>query len=529
MRLTRRSALAGAAALPLAAPALNAAETARVLKFIPHADLTVVDPSWATAYITRNHAMMVYDTLYGTDAANAVSPQMLAGHQIEDDGKTWLMTLRPGLTFHDGTPVLARDCVASIRRWTIRDSYGQTVGKVTDELTAVDDKTIRFRLKRPFPLLAAALGKPGSSVCAIMPERLAAGDRSKPITEVVGSGPFRFKPDERIPGALVVYERNAAYVPRDGGESSFTAGPKRVFFDRVEWHIIPEAATAGGALHNNEVDWWEAPSTDLLPSLRSDDRLSVTVQDPTGYLGFMRMNCDIPPFNNPAIRRVVFGAISQDDYMAAVAGEDRTMWHTPVGYFCPSSPMANDAGMQALTSKRDPDAVKTALKAAGYAGEKVAVLIPTDIPLLQGYGDVGLDALARAGFNVEPRYMDWGTLVQSLSKYDATGQTNWNVYHSAWSGLDQWDPAVNTSLRGNGKEAGRPGMLESPKLEELRNAWLSEPTLDGQKALARQIQLQAFQDVPYVPLGQVFSPTAYRKDITGLNVGYATFWNVKRG
>jgi peptide/nickel transport system substrate-binding protein len=529
MRLSRRSVIAGAASLRLAAPALAASEPARVLKFIPHADLTVVDPSWTTAYITRNHAMMVHDTLYGTDATNQVSPQMLDGHVVEDDGKTWLMTLRPGLLFHDGTPVLARDCVASIRRWTIRDSFGQTVASATDDLSAVDDRTIRFRLKHPFPLLAAALGKPGSSVCAIMPERLAASDRNRPITEVVGSGPFRFKADDRVPGALTVYERNPAYVPRPTGESSFTAGPKHVYFDRVEWHTIPEASTAGPALQAGEIDWWEAPSADLLPVMRADPSLSVSVQDPTGYLGFMRMNCDIAPFNNPAIRRAVFGAVSQEDYMQAAAGDDRSMWRTGVGYFCPSSPMANDAGMEALTSKRDMGAVHAALKAAGYNGEKVVVLVPTDVPLLKAYGDVGVDMLGRAGFNVDPRYLDWGTLVQSLGKYDATGQNNWNLYHSAWSGLDQWDPAVNTSLRANGKAAGRPGMLESPALEALRDQWLVEPTLEGQKRLARAIQLQAFQDVPYIPTGQSFSPTAYRKDITHILTGYALFWNVRRG
>ena len=183
MPTTRRRFLAGTAAA-LAAPRIAAAQGSRVLKFIPHADLTVVDPSWSATYITRNFAMMAYDTLYGTDASFNVSPQMAAGHVIEDDGKTWVITLRDGLKFHDGTPVLARDAAASITRWGQRDNMGQTVADRTDEVSAVDDKRIKVRLKQPFPLLAAALGKPGSMVCAIMPERLAAGDRGKPITEV---------------------------------------------------------------------------------------------------------------------------------------------------------------------------------------------------------------------------------------------------------------------------------------------------------------------------------------------------------
>jgi len=294
-----------------------------------------------------------------------------------------------------------------------------------------------------------------------------------------------------------------------------------VHFDRVEWHVTPDAATAAAALQAGEMDWWEAPAADLWARLRAHRRLTVSVQEPTGYLGFLRMNQDIPPFNNPAIRRAVIAAISQEDYMQAAAGDDPAMWRTGVGFFCPGSPMASDAGMEAITGKRDLAAVRAALKDAGYAGEKIAVLIPTDM-------------LSRAGFTVDPQYLDWGTLVQRQMRPDAVGnsplgQSHWHVYHSAWAGLDQWDPAVNTSLRGNGKASGRPGMLDSPKLEALRDAWLAAPTLEEQKRLARQIQLQAFEDVPYIPIGQSFAPIAYRNNLTGLLTGYSLFWNVQRG
>ncbi|MBE7200557.1 MAG: ABC transporter substrate-binding protein, partial [Parafilimonas terrae] len=256
--LNRRTfvALSGAA---LAAPALAQGSAARTLKFIPQADLTVLDPIWTTAYVTRNHGLAVFDTLYGTDSAYAAQPQMVAGHVVEDDGKRWRLTLRPDLTFHDGSPVLARDCVASIARWGKRDAMGQTLMAYTDELTAPDDKTIQFRLKKPFALLPDALGKVGSSICAIMPERLARTDPFTQVTEMVGSGPFRFKADERVVGARVVYERFDGYVPREGGTPQWTSGPKRAFVDRVEWTIIPDQATAASAMQTGEMDWWEQP------------------------------------------------------------------------------------------------------------------------------------------------------------------------------------------------------------------------------------------------------------------------------
>ena len=200
---------------------------------------------------------------------------MVAGETVSADRLTWNLTLRDGLAWHDGEKVLARDCVASIKRWGARDSFGQTVLAVTDELSAPDDKTIRFRLKRAFPLLLSALGKPGSNICAMMPERLALTDPFKQVTEMVGSGPFRFKADERVAGAKVVYERNAGYVQRPDGTASFTAGPKVVHVDRVEWTVIPDVSTAASAMQAGEMDWWEAPTADLLPLLRRNAELAV--------------------------------------------------------------------------------------------------------------------------------------------------------------------------------------------------------------------------------------------------------------
>ncbi len=342
--MQRRHFLAASAAA-LAMPATARAQGSRVLKFIPQADLTVLDPVWTTAYVTRNHGFMVFDTLYGQDSRYRASPQMVAGHVVASDGKTWTLTLRDGLKFHDGTPVLARDCVASIQRWGKRDAFGQALLAATDELSAPDDKTLRFRLNKPFPLLPDALGKSPSLMCPMMPERLAKTDAFTQITEMVGSGPYRFVASERVPGARVVYERFADYAPRTDGTPDWTSGPKVVNFDRVEWTTIPDASTAGSALQNGEQDWWDYANADLLPLLRKSRGLKVAVQDPSGQCAMMRFNFLQPPFNNPAIRRALFGAVNQADVMTAVATDDTAMWHVPFGYFCPGTPMASDVGM----------------------------------------------------------------------------------------------------------------------------------------------------------------------------------------
>jgi peptide/nickel transport system substrate-binding protein len=393
--MKRRDFLAGSTAITLAAPSVRAAGDRKVLKFVPQADIALLDPHFAPALVTRNHAYLVYDTLYGVDDAARPHPQMAAGHVIEDGSKTWRITLRKGLRFHDGEKVLARDAVASLKRWAKRDVYAISSFSQVDELSAVSDDVLQFRLKRPFRLLADLLGKPNPFAPAIMPERLALTEPSQQVKEIIGSGPYRFVMSERVPGSLAVYERNAAYVPRTDGSPVGSTGPKIAYFDRVEWHTIPDASTAAAALQSGEVDWWEEPTSDLLPLLRKQTDITVDIIDTLGYHAVLRFNHLHPPFNNADIRRALLGAFSQADMMVAVAGEDRSVWKTGVGFFTPTSPLANDAGMEVLKSPRDLARVKRNLTAAGYNGERFVFLVPTDLPAINAMSEVAGDTLRK--------------------------------------------------------------------------------------------------------------------------------------
>ena len=528
--MDRRDFLAGgaAAAAAFTAPRIARAASSKLLRFIPQADLAVLDPVWTTAYVTRNHGLMVFDTLFGLDGAYKPQPQMVQGFTTSPDGKEWVLTLRPGLRFHDNTPVLARDCVASITRWGKRDPFGQAVAAATDALTAPDDKTIRFQLKRPFPLLPDALGKVGVSICPMMPERLAKTDPFTQVTEMVGSGPYRFVASERVPGAKVVYERFTGYVPRPDGTTILTAGPKVAKFDRVEWVTIPDAATALGALQTGEVDWWEQPSFDLLPVMQGDAKLRVAEIDPTGNCSLLRMNQLYPPFDNPAIRRALLGAVNQSEFMTAVAGTDKQWWKDGIGYFPPGSPLASDAGMTALTGPRDVAKAKAAITAAGYKGEPIVTMVATDFPTLNAMALVGVDMLRRCGLNVDVVETDWGSVVQRRAVRKPPKEGGWNVFFTNFAGLDEYTPAGHPPLRGNGLNAWF-GWPTAPKLEDLRNAWFEAPnTPADQKAMGEKIQTQAFTDVPYLSLGQYLQPTAYTTSLKGMLKGMPIFWNVER-
>ncbi len=296
MMVNRRTLVKGAAATLVAAPALAQDWRGTTLRFIPQANLSSLDPIWTTATVTNNHGYYVYDTLYAADMDFVAKPQMAEGHEVLDNGLRWRFKLRAGLKFHDGEPVRAQDCIASIMRWTQRDAFGQLVGRVVDDWAVIDDRTFDLKLKKPFPLLLDALGKPDTPAF-IMPERHAKTDANRQVTEMVGSGPYRFLAGEYNSGSRVVYEKFAGYVPRPE-PASRGAGGKVGHFQRIEWHILPDPSTAANALTRGEMDWWERPPADLQPLLARNRDVVREVTDASGRIAIMRLNHLHPPFNN---------------------------------------------------------------------------------------------------------------------------------------------------------------------------------------------------------------------------------------
>ncbi|MBR0648521.1 ABC transporter substrate-binding protein [Roseomonas terrae] len=530
MTMQRRTlirAAGGGLAASLAGPRLLRAQSATTLRFTPQQDLVTLDPVTTTAYVSRNHGYMVFDTLYGMDAAYQATPQMVDGHTIENDGKLWNLTLRDGLLFHDGERVLARDCVASIRRWARRDPFGATLLEATEELSAPDDRTIRFRLKHPFPLLPIALGKASVPVCAMMPERLANTDPFRQVPELIGSGPFRFVDNERVPGSQIVYAKFDRYVPRRDGVGGWTSGPKVVHFDRVEWKVMPDQATATNALVQGEQDWQEYAYHDLLPQLRRARGVTVRVLDTSGFVGMVRVNHLQAPFDNPEIRRALWGAIDQTACMQALVGDDPSLYHVPLGFFGPGTPMASDAGLEPLKGPRNYDRVKQALRAAGYRDEKVVFMIPSTSAPNAAMGAVVEDQFRRAGLNVEIYSVEFNAMLQRRNRKGPVSDGGWSAFITNWAGTDWLNPAGHIALRGNG-EAGYAGWATMPRIEELRGAWFRAPDLAAQQAICRDIQIEAMREVPYYPTGQYLQPTAFRSNLTGIQEGFATFWSVRR-
>ena len=524
--MLRRNMLLAGAAGSIATPALP--QPPRILRFVPQANLTSLDPIWTTANITRNHAYMVFDTLYGLDAQFTPRPQMAAGHVVEDDGKRVTIRLRAGLRWHDGERVTAADCVQSLTRWMRRNPSGQQLARQLDELSAADDTTIRFRLKKAFPLLFSALASPVNPVAFMMPERIAATDAFQQIRETIGSGPYRFNAREYNSGSLAVYERYADYLPNPEGQPSFTAGPKVAHFDRVEWRIITDAATSAGALQTGEIDWFEQPPPEIQQLLRRNRGIHLEPIDPLPLTGILRFNFLHGPFDKKEMRQAILPAISQADYMSAIVGTDPALIRTGVGVFTPGTPLASDIGMEALTGPRSLDRARALLRDAGYTNQVIRLIGPTDILAPSAMTQVAGDMFRRLGVNLDFALTDWGTVVQRRASREPVERGGWSVFLTAFSSTDFMDPAGHFPLRGNGANSW-PGWPTIPRLEELRDAWFDAPDLDAQKSIARDLQRTAMDEVPFIPVGAYMSVTAHRANLRDRVPGFAMFWNLRRG
>ncbi|HSE79103.1 MAG TPA: ABC transporter substrate-binding protein [Alphaproteobacteria bacterium] len=527
----RLTSLVGIAAVAAVATAfashdVAAQSSSKTLKFIPQADLRIVDPVWTTAYITRNHGYMVYDTLFATDANFKVQPQMAETHTASPDGLTHTIKLRDGLKWHDGQPVKPADCIASIRRWSKRDAFGQKTAEMIAEMTVVDDRTFAIKLKAPYPALIESLGKLSSNVPFMMPERVANTDANEQIKETIGSGPFKFVREEWVPGNKVVYVKNTDYVPRKE-PPSWAAGGKVVKVDRVEWVYIPDPATAAAAMSAGEADIWEQLHPDLVPVLARSRDIVVDNIDPLGSIGIIRFNHLQPPFNNPKMRQALQYLVDQKEYLTAIAGDQKN-WKTCYAYYTCDTPMASEAGAEVLKGARSLDKAKQLVKEAGYNGEKIVVLSATDQPIVHGQALITTELLRKIGVNVELHANDWGTLITRRASKEPVDKGGWSIFHTWWVGPDMVNPALNSALRGNGAGAWF-GWPTNEKIEKLRNDWFVAPNLDEQKKLAAEIQMAAYEAAPYIPVGQFKIPTAYRKNISGIIVAPVAFlWNIEK-
>lgn len=517
-RLTLRSCVAG---LILAATATFAhADTLRV---VPTAPLQILDPVSTTAYITRDHGFMVYDTLFGTDLEGKVHPEMVDKYSVDAAGTTWTFTLRDGLKFHDGSPVTSADVIASLQRWQSKDTLGGKMKSRTSAMTTVDDKTFQIKLSAPFGPMLVALGKPSAIVPFIMPKAVIDEAGNGPITKIIGSGPFEFVASEFRPGERAVYVKNPDYKPRSEPASG-TAGGKVVKVDKVEWIFLKDAQTAVNALRNKEVDYIDQPSYEQVADLQKDPNIEI-VNRPLSLSFVMRFNTLTPPFNDPRVRRAAMLAVNQDAILKVqigVPGAYQTCASVfPCGTIYSSTPSN-------YTGKPNFAEAKKLLAEAKYDGTPIVILDAPEVRVQSKTAPMMSALLQQAGFKTQLLPLDWASWLQKRTNMAPAKDGGWNVFIAAWSPYDLSVPISSAPLTANGK-AGWPGWFEDAQVETLLTQFMDAKDLPDQKAIAAKIQDRILDEGAIAPLGQANQFSVMRKgSLDGLlpRIASTVFWNV---
>lgn len=516
----RLLAAAAGAAIALGASAASA----ETLKVVMQSGLRITDPIMTTAFITRDHGYMIYDTLLGVDSDFNVRPQM-ADWEVSEDEKTYTFTLRDGLKWHDGAPVTAEDCVASINRWAEIDSTAKPLMTMVDGIEVVDDKTFTVTLNTPTTLLLAGLSKMSSRAPFMMPKRIAETPASEAIEEYVGSGPFVFVEEEFQPGVKVAYEKFEDYVPRDE-PASWTAGGKDVKVDRVEWLTMPDQMTAINALQSGEVDFIQQVPFDLLPLVENAADIESGILDPLGAWTYFRMNWLHPPFDNKLVRQAAIAAVDQNDVMQALVGNPE-YYRTCAAIMGCGNVNGDEYGKEWVVEGQI-DKAKALLEEAGYDGTPVVIMAPTDLAMVVPQPIVIGDALRKAGFNVQMKMMDWQTLAAQQGNQDAPSEGGWNIFSTYSILATSGDPFGNTPLSTDGR-ASWAGWPDVPEISALRLDYAKAATVEEQKEIAKQIQQIAIDEGVVGPLGQFRIPAAWNAEWSGfLESPITLFWNVSK-
>ncbi len=499
----------------------------KVLRVVPHSNLAILDPIWTTAYMSRNHGYMIYDTLFGTDEKSQVKPQMVESWTESPDKRLWTFKLRKGLEFHDGKPVTSEDVIASLARWGKRDAMGVALMTFVERMDTPSADTFRIFLREANGFMLEALGKPSSNVPFIMPKRVAETDAFKQIDDYTGSGPYIFKRDEFKPGDRAVYLKNPKYVPRSEPASG-TAGGKQVFVDRVEWNLaLRDAQAQANALVKGEVDILEALAFDHYENMMKEK--SVKVLKPLIGLQYMcRFNHLVAPFDKVEVRRAAIASFRQTDFLKAQVGVEE-LYKPCASMFTCGTPYSSNVGTE-VQSKSNMKIAQELLKKSGYDGSAVYLMKPTDLHSIAKLPDVAAQFMRQAGFKVDLQAMDWQTLVSRRAKKEAPAAGGWNMFCTAWVAPDIWSPINNAALDARGDKSGWFGWPDAPKLEALRAQFMRETDMAKKKKLAEAIQAAAFEAATHAPLGEYVQPVATRNNVSGLiTAGLANvYWNIKK-
>jgi peptide/nickel transport system substrate-binding protein len=288
---------------------------------------------------------------------------------------------------------------------------------------------------------------------------------------------------------------------------------------------IPDGGTAAAALRTGEIDWIEYPLPDLVPVLERDRNTQTQIYDPNGFLGFLRFNHLHPPFNDVRVRRAIRDVIVQSDFMSAVALQgDWQECHAMFPCGLPGVVEFPPAARGEAAMER----ARVALREAGYAGEPIIHINPSDFPAVTQQGRLTVELMRKLGVNIQPIEADWATILARRANRNAPAQGGWHLHNTNGPAATIANPAVSFAIRMNG-QAAWPGWPTDADAEAQVEAWINADDQAAQDAAMRRLQEITWESLPFAPTGLFRLRTAFRRDLTGVLQGPNPFlWNLRR-
>jgi peptide/nickel transport system substrate-binding protein len=464
------------------------------LRVVSQASVRSLDTIFVGAYVSLAIADHIYEIPFAWDDQLNIVPKMTDTWEVSSDGKVYTFTNRKDLVFHNGDPVTSADMVASLQRW-LGAQYPQA-NLMRDRgarppFEVVDDRTYKVNIAQPYGEVIPTFARV-NRIPNIVPKSLvdASPTQSEELPETIGNGPYKLDLFEQ--GNRIVLVRHEDYVPRTDQPQQHNLGGSTVpYIDKIEWLEIPEEETKVAGLETGEWDVVDGASFDFLKRLQGNDRININFYKP-GHKTVFTFNHNNPPMDNKLVRQAILAVMDVDAIMSAWGPQEA--WRLCPAWFWCGTPQESRAA-EDLYNQKDPAKAKRLLDEAGYDGEQMTIMNPSDYGTITPTGIILKQLMEDAGFNVESPAMDWATLVSKIPNHDQYHIfTNWRVH---WGISDLLpDPGVSGAVA----YLGKPNDLIALRLEYLLEADPAE-----RKSLMDQIQVGIYDFVPELRLGEWFS------------------------
>ena len=473
------------------------------LKVVMHAGTTTLDPVFSQFQIVGNVATQMYENIFAWDGNLEPAPRLAHSFSLSSDLKTYTITIRDGVTFHDGTAFTAADAAQSIRRWrTSGNPAAGIIRRFTDEhaLNVVNDLTFTWDFTEPIGAAIFILAIP-HGMLPVMKQDLAETPFSVSVEDHIGTGVFKFV--EWDIGDKITFERFENHVSRTEPFTPGTyAGENIAYLDKLVLLEVPDAETQIAGLETGEWDMVEYAGLDFFDRTNNNPDLQVLQYKP-GLRSNVYLNPQIAPFSYKLARQALQTAIKVEDFMFAL-GPEQAWIVCPALYYC-GTPLETDAGstFDVVTSQgvktigynvNDIETAKLLLNDSDYAGETTIILNPTDLAVLTPLGHVLKPVMEETGFNVEMPALDWATITTMFGNTDTFAAATDAYQHFSYG-----NPIQDHLISGT-----YDFIIRDEDLGNLQLDYVRELDPEKQFLIAEEIQRQRWEKVTSLSLGQYF-------------------------